>query len=598
MATIPLGQYIWARIHQCGINHVFGVPGDFNLTLLDHIEQVSGLHWVGNTNELNAAYAADGYARARDGAGCIITTYGVGELSALNGISGSMAEHVKVVHVVGQTAMSLQNGNKMIHHSIGSTPDHSVFARASREFCCAAAELRSSKGATEEVDRVLREMFIHSKPVYIFVPTDLVDAPVPKDALSRPLDLSSPQDEGQVEKAAAAILDKLYASKNPAIFIDCLTRRYNAAEEMKQLVDVLSLPFYTSPMAKSVIDETHPQYVGIHNGWPSSPGIPAAFDSTDAVLLVGDLPADTNTGLFTRSIPASKALTVDPCCVRLPDGQSFEKVPMKAVLKKMIQTVLKARLPTVPKPDVPPIPVRADQSSKITQVYLWPAMSAFLREGDTVFGETGTTCFGLADISFPPNTSYFAQTYYSCIGFATPAAFGAEVGLSDSARPTRPKGSRTILITGDGSLMLTVQEVGNMIKQSQLQPGIRPVIFILNNEGYTIERIIHGAQMKYNDIVPFNYKHLLPFFNMDESAAKQAFHRAETRDELDAILKLDSVCNPSTVQVVEIILDKLDVPWRLGMQIAARGEWALKEMVDEGFKLPDHVRNIFKTNKN
>ena len=86
--TIPLGLYLWTRIKQVGVNRIFGVPGDFNLTLLDHIYDVEGLEWVGNTNELNAAYAADGYARTMHGAGCLVTTHGVGELSALNGIAG------------------------------------------------------------------------------------------------------------------------------------------------------------------------------------------------------------------------------------------------------------------------------------------------------------------------------------------------------------------------------------------------------------------------------------------------------------------------------------------------------------------------------
>lgn len=94
-ATIPLGKFVWERIHQVGVDHIFGVPGDFNLTLLDHIYNVEGLKWVGNTNELNAAYAADGYARVK-GASCLVTTHGVGELSALNAIAGAMTEEIKV----------------------------------------------------------------------------------------------------------------------------------------------------------------------------------------------------------------------------------------------------------------------------------------------------------------------------------------------------------------------------------------------------------------------------------------------------------------------------------------------------------------------
>lgn len=164
-ATVPLGRYLWERIHQVGVNHIFGVPGDFNLTLLDHIYKVDGLEWIGNTNELNAAYAADGYARVMNGAGCLVTTHGVGEMSALNGIAGAMTEEVKVIHVVGQTFLRMQRNRMMIHHSIGFDPDHQVFNHASKNFRVAAAELQTAEGAAEEIDRVLRDCFVKSGPV-------------------------------------------------------------------------------------------------------------------------------------------------------------------------------------------------------------------------------------------------------------------------------------------------------------------------------------------------------------------------------------------------------------------------------------------------
>ena len=143
--------------------------------------------------------------------------------------------------------------------------------------------------------------------------------------------------------------------------------------------------------------------------------------------------------------------------------------------------------------------------------------------------------------------------------------------------------------------MLTVQEIGNMVKMN-----LQPIVFVINNAGYTIERVIHGARMSYNDIVPFNYEHMLPFFSkhidvktapemryllifrppvldMPVDQARECFHRASTKAELEEILNKDSVKNPKTVQVVEIVMDIFDVPWRLSTQIATRGPEAVKE---------------------
>ena len=200
--TVALGRYLWERIHQVGVNHIFGVPGDFNLTLLDHVYHVDGLEWIGNTNELNAAYAADGYARVKHGAGCLITTHGVGELSALNAIAGAMTEQVKVIHVVGQTSLKMQKNRMMIHHSIGFSPDHQMFNKAAKDFRVAAAEIQTAQGAAEEIDRVLRECFVQSGPVYVFLPIDLVDQQVPAKALETPLNLEPEADEAAVKSAS------------------------------------------------------------------------------------------------------------------------------------------------------------------------------------------------------------------------------------------------------------------------------------------------------------------------------------------------------------------------------------------------------------
>ncbi|WP_281747346.1 thiamine pyrophosphate-binding protein [Helicobacter suis] len=85
--TTTVGQYLLDRLKDYGVRHVFGVPGDYNLEFLDLIEDDPGLEWVGNCNELNGAYASDGYGRINSMA-ALVTTFGVGELSAINGVAG------------------------------------------------------------------------------------------------------------------------------------------------------------------------------------------------------------------------------------------------------------------------------------------------------------------------------------------------------------------------------------------------------------------------------------------------------------------------------------------------------------------------------
>ena len=99
--------------------------------------------WVGCANELNAAYAADGYARIK-GAGALLTTYGVGELSALNGIAGSYAEHIPVLHIVGAPSTGAQQRGELLHHTLGDG-DFRHFARMSEQITCSRAADRRQR---------------------------------------------------------------------------------------------------------------------------------------------------------------------------------------------------------------------------------------------------------------------------------------------------------------------------------------------------------------------------------------------------------------------------------------------------------------------
>jgi pyruvate decarboxylase len=240
------------------------------------------------------------------------------------------------------------------------------------------------------------------------------------------------------------------------------------------------------------------------------------------------------------------------------------------------------KVPKVSKPKLPEIPLEEDHESKaITQSWIWNYLADnYYQKNDVVFGETGTAAFGIPDSTFPAGINWHTQTYYGSIGYCTPAALGADVALAELATSQGQPRGRTLLVTGDGSLMLTVQEVGNMIKL-----GLKPVILLINNAGYTIERVIHGAHQSYNDIVPFDYSKMLPFFNMPAEEAAKNFHRCTTKAELEEVLKLDSVRNPQAVQVVEIVMDALDVPWRLSMQVATRGPETVKEMEEAGFRV-------------
>ena len=174
-STRTVAEYAVGRIAALGIRHVFGLPGDFSFPINDAIEDHPDLEWILSSNELNAAYSADGYARVH-GAGMLTTTFGVGELSAVNGQMGCMAERLPVFHLVGAPSSRIMRARRVMHHSLGDGRyDHftPIMAAAS----CAHAVLDPSN-AVAELDRVIDTALRERRPAYLLFPEDYARMPV------------------------------------------------------------------------------------------------------------------------------------------------------------------------------------------------------------------------------------------------------------------------------------------------------------------------------------------------------------------------------------------------------------------------------------
>ena len=226
-SPIDLTEYLFRRLHQVGVRSVHGVPGDYNLEALDYVAK-TGLSWVGNVNELNAAYAADGYARIK-GIAALFTTFGVGELSALNGVAGAFAEYVPVLHIVGIPSTRAQQHGLLLHHTLG-TGDFGAFAGMSRTISCANANLSDAANAAELVDHAIRECYVQSRPAYITLPSDMVGAKVEGGRLETPLDISYPaNDAGQEDFVVEEVLRAVQGAKNPIILVDACAVRHRVS---------------------------------------------------------------------------------------------------------------------------------------------------------------------------------------------------------------------------------------------------------------------------------------------------------------------------------------------------------------------------------
>lgn len=535
MKTLNVGDYLLNRLQQAGIRHLFGVPGDYNLQFLDSVIDHPDIAWVGCANELNAAYAADGYGRC-NGAAALLTTFGVGELSAINGIAGSYAEYVPVIHIVGAPASAAQRQGDCVHHSLGDG-DFRHFLRMAQEVSAAAAVL-TVDNAVAEIDRVIDETLRQHRPGYLLLAVDVAAADVTLPAERSP---EAPVVHACAAAAFAAAAERLLApAQRVALLADFLAGRWQLQASLAYLRELRAIPAATLLMGKGVLNEQQPGYVGTYAAEGSTAAVRAAIEETDVTICAGVRFTDTLTAGFTQQLPAERLIDLQPFHATVA-GETFAPLSMAQALTALLPIYQRhcAHWHTAP-------PALYEETAPtaaavISQQAFWQAMQRFLQPGDIILADQGTAAFGAAALRLPQGAELIVQPLWGSIGYTLPATFGAQ-----TAQPDR----RVILIIGDGSAQLTIQELGSIQRD-----GLQPIIFLLNNDGYTVERAIHGAEQRYNDIARWNWTALPQAMSLQCSA--QSWRVSETA-QLEGVLVL--LAQQRCLSLIEVVMDKQDLP--------------------------------------
>ena len=528
-----VADYIVRRIADEGVAHCFGVAGDYLFPMCNAVERSPKVKWVGCANELNAAYAADGYARIR-GAAMVATTFGVGELSALNGVMGAKAERSLVFHVVGMPSYQNQRLRRIAHHTLGDGNFWDFADLSAAAACCSA--LINPDNCAIEMERVIAEARRNNQPAYILVPSDYALAPV-TPAEVRPLTLKS--NEAALKKAVAAVSERLKRAKSVVALPAFTIARLGLQKQLRDAIEALGCPFATTSMEKCLIDETHPQFAGLYAGAVSAKSTREIVESADLVLDLGGVNLnDITTASYSAQIDPARFITIG-----LNDVRIGESVMCGVRLADMLVELarLKLNMPRFHRTAEGASPVAGEPTDEIAMDRLYPRYAAFLRAGDTVVLETGSSTLGVMPMPLADGVRVEAQVLWGSIGWATPAALG--VALADPSR-------RTVLITGEGAHQLTANEIGSMGRF-----GANIIVFVLNNEGYLIERALEeNPDWAYNDLAPWRYAELPRAFGCADWFAA----RVSTLGELDAAMK--AARDSQSGAYIEIVGGRLDMP--------------------------------------
>ncbi|MEJ7452903.1 alpha-keto acid decarboxylase family protein [Staphylococcus xylosus] len=531
-----VGQYLMDCLSNVGVDKVFGVPGDFNLTFLDDIISRDDLEWIGNTNELNASYAADGYARLK-GIAAMVTTFGVGELSAVNGIAGSYAERVPVIQITGAPTRAVEQAGKYVHHSLGEgrfDDYRNIYASITTTQAYITPE-----NAQSEIPRVISAALFEKRPVHIHLPIDVANTEI---EVTSSFELAEHQHR-DVSKHMQMIMEKLQSADQPVIITGHEINSFGLHEELEKFVAQTHIPVAQLSLGKGAFNEESPYYMGIYDGALADKAIRDYVDQSDAILNIGAKLTDSATAGYSYQFDIDDVVMINHHNFKMNETKDTDVslVDLLAGLNKL-NYVNHMDFPKYQRPSTHDYDLNDDP---LTQETYFKMMQDFIKEEDVIIAEQGTSFFGAYDLALNQHNKFIGQPLWGSIGYTLPATLGSQL-----ADPNR----RNLLLIGDGSLQLTVQAISTMIREE-----IKPVIFVINNDGYTVERKIHGENAMYNDIKMWDYKLLPTVFGGKEQVCT---YDVNTSEEFQKVL-LQVEAQPDRMHFIEVKMDVHDAPHKL-----------------------------------
>jgi indolepyruvate decarboxylase len=529
-ASPTIGQYIIERLASLGVEHVFGIPGDYVLGLYKLLEE-SPITLIGMTREDNAGFAADAYARIH-GLGCVCVTYCVGGLSTCNSIAGAYAEKSPVIVLSGSPGISERAHNPLLHHKVkGFETQFEVF----QKITVASAVLDDPEHAFSEIDRVLEAAVRYKRPVYLELPRDLVHAR--QVAPHRPPQGLPPSDPDALREAIDEAAALLTSAQRPVILADVEIHRFGLQDDLLHLAESTGMPIATTLLGKSVVSEAHPLFIGVYEGAMGRAEVTETVESADCLLMLGCFMTDINLGIFTANLDPSKCIDATSEDLRIHHHHYCE-VRLDDFIHGLIDRKLKVARTPVPRRSNPSLRNGAvDQAAKLTSAHLFGRLNQVLAEQTnmTVIADIGDSLFGAADLEMHRHTEFLSPAYYTSMGFGVPAAVGASMAN---------KKARILVIVGDGAFQMTGMELSTIARH-----GLNPIVVVLNNHGYTTERFLLDGP--FNEILDWSY-HKVP-----EVLGIGKGHEVHTVGELESALR-SAEANLSSFSLINVHLDKMD----------------------------------------
>jgi len=525
-----VAEFLIERLENAGVKHIFGVPGDYVLQFIQQVSQTDKIKFINTTDENHAGFAADAYARVH-GIGCVCATYNVGALKLCNSVAGAYAERSPVLVISGSPGLKERNDDFLLHHVVkGFDNQLKIF----NHITCHSVILDDATTAGWKIDQALEMLNHYKQPVYIELPRDVADQPLRYDVYRQGTPVEPPSDEENLKEALTEISQWIKEAKNPVIMAGVQVARFGLGGALVRFAERHNIPMVTTLLSKSTINEHHPLFAGVYCGnQTSEESLRKLVDDSDCLLIFGEMLTDMMLGF--QSPKFAKRQTVSCSIEELKiRNHSYTDVRFLDVCNHLFKFDLGKR-------EAPNIPVRKKAESfvpvvdaKITTTRFFEKIDSMLTDQMAVVADIGECLFGAAELTVSHH-HFISPAFYCSMGPAIPGALGLQM-----AKPNL----RPIVLVGDGAFQMSVTELSTILEHK-----LNPIVFVLNNQGYTTERFLLDGD--FNNIRNWDYHKVTEMLRGGQGV------KVETEDQLEAAIATALKC--TTLFVVNVFVDPKDI---------------------------------------
>lgn len=524
-----VAEFLIERLENAGIKHIFGVPGDYILQFIQQVSQTDKIKFINTTDENHAGFAADAYARV-NGIGCVCATYNVGALKLCNSVAGAYAEKSPVLVISGSPGLRERNEDFLLHHVVkGFDNQYKIF----NHITCHSVVLDDATTAGWKIDEALEMLNHHKQPVYIELPRDIADQPIRYDVYRQGTPVSEKTDEENIKEAIVEISQWIKDAKKPVIMAGVQIARFGLGAALVRFAERHNIPMVTTLLSKSTINEHHALFAGIYCGNQTSEEcLRQLVDDSDCLMIFGEMLTDMMLGFQSPKFTKRQTIfcSTEELKVR---NHSYTNVQFKDICDQLFKLDLG-------KKELPQLPIRkkieafVPTDSKITTARFFEKINSMLTEQMAVVADIGECLFGAAELTVSHH-HFISPAFYCSMGPAIPGSLGLQL-----AKPH----IRPIVLVGDGAFQMSVTELSTILEHK-----LNPIVFVLNNKGYTTERFLLDGE--FNNIRDWDYHKVTEMLKGGQGI------KVETEEQLEAAVAV--ALKSTTLVVVNVSVDSKDI---------------------------------------